>query len=176
MARQNPQLFPVKKQIDRGWANYKIIENAAQKQGAREGVFTPAQLSNAVRTADDTKDNRAYAHGQALLQDLANAASKVLPDTLTGSPTAEIRFWHTLLSGGVGAGAVMEPHAAAVGGAMLGMANLPYTKPGMAAVNALAQPAGPMRNALAQGAQAAGQYGAVPAGIAATQLSPQQGQ
>jgi hypothetical protein len=148
MADKNPALQAQKDAIDNGYAKFKIIQDAAAKQGTKEGVFTPSHLSQAVRERDKTKDKRAFSEGAALLQDLSNAAKSILPSEVRDSGTAGRLF----LGGGGLVGAAMHPLTAAGAVAGLGAAALPYTAKGTRLTNALvsrlAQPAGPVRNAL----------------------------
>jgi hypothetical protein len=71
------------------YANFKRVQNAAGKSGAIEGEFTPAQLGQAVRAMDKSKDKGQYAKGNALMQDLSDAARAVVGDKVPNSGTAE---------------------------------------------------------------------------------------
>ena len=88
IARQNPEYAKSLQNINKGYANFKIAQNAAGKIGADQGLFTPAQLHNAVRMKDITKDKRAFSEGDALMQDLSGAGKSVLPSTVPDSGTA----------------------------------------------------------------------------------------
>lgn len=105
--------------INLGWAKLARLEKAAGMQGAAEGVFTPAQLSSAVKTADKSVRNRAFARGDALLQDLSDPAKNVIGNVYPDSGTAG-RVAAMLATGGMGY--VSPPAAVAAGAAML-----PYT-------------------------------------------------
>lgn len=168
MARQNPLLQAAKNRIDAGYAKFKTVQNAATSLGAKDGVFTPFQLSRAIKTRDRSKDKAAFARGDAMMQDLATAARDVLPQTVPDSGTPE----RALLMGMIGGAAHIEPHTAA---ALAGLA-VPYTAPASkalnAAVNRLAQPAGPARNALADIMRNAGQIAAPGAGSMAAGVTP----
>ncbi|MEG7603096.1 hypothetical protein, partial [Listeria monocytogenes] len=74
VTRSNPAHADELKAINTGWASFKRIQNAAAKVGSEEGVFTPAQLQNAVRALDRSKDKARFAEGNALMQDLSGAA------------------------------------------------------------------------------------------------------
>jgi len=82
---------------NKAYANFKRVQNAAGKSGAIEGEFTPAQLGQAVRAMDKSKDKGQYAKGNALMQDLSDAARAVVGDKVPNSGTAE-----RLLYGGGG--------------------------------------------------------------------------
>ena len=173
MERSNPGQRAQLSAANATYAMLSRVEDASARRATPDGVFMPADLIRSIRAnARRTGRSKSFAAGNAMMQDFAEAGQEVLPDKLAGSPTEEIRAWHSFMSGGAGVGAYMHPMAAA----SIGLGALPYTRPGMAAINALAQPAGPVRNALAQVPATLGKYGAAPAGIAATQLSPQQGQ
>ena len=144
--RANPDLAAEKKAIDNAYSNFKIVQRAAQSTGTQEGVFTPAQLSQAVRMSDKSKDRSAFAKGTARMQDLSDSAKDVLPQRVPDSGTPERAALMALLTGG-GVGYV-NPLA----GIGLGAASLPYTKPGMALTNSvvsrLSQTPGVTRGAL----------------------------
>ena len=53
------------------WANFVRIQDAASRIGAKDGIFTPAQLTAAVRAKDGSGRKAAFARGDALMQDLA---------------------------------------------------------------------------------------------------------
>lgn len=72
------------------YANFLRVERAAGMQGAEKtgGVFSPAQLNSAVRAMDKTLHHRAYAEGNALMQDLSGAGQRVLTSNIPDSGTA----------------------------------------------------------------------------------------
>ena len=82
---------------------------AAARQGAQEGVFTPAQLKSAVRQLDPTMRKGAFARGQAPMQDIAEMGQEVIGRELPTSGTAERIMAGSALLGG----AYMEPTMAA---------------------------------------------------------------
>lgn len=162
MQRQNPALQAAKDRIDAGYAKFKTVQNASTALGAKDGVFTPAQLSRAVRARDRSKDKAAFARGDAMMQDLSTAARDVLPQVVPDSGTPE----RAALMGLIGGAAHIEPHT----GAVLGGLAVPYTAPASkamnAAVNRLAQTPGPTRSALAEIFRRGGQVAAPAAGSA----------
>jgi hypothetical protein len=87
-------------ELDKGYANFKVLQRAASSVGAKEGEFTPAQLLSAVKAADKSKDKGRFAGGNALMQDLAGPAKKVLSDTLGESGTTPRSLIAKLLTGG----------------------------------------------------------------------------
>ena len=104
LPRVNPGFSDELQAINTGYANYTRIRQAASSTaaGAREGMFTPAQLAQAVRAQDTSAGKGASATGQALMQDLAERGTNVLgakvPDSGTPGRAA-------LAGGGVLAGA-----------------------------------------------------------------------
>lgn len=104
LPRVNPGLSDELKAINTGYANYSRIRQAASSTaaGAREGIFTPAQLAQAVRGQDTSVGKGASATGQALMQDLAEQGTNVLGSKVPDSGTAG-RL--ALAGGGVAAGA-----------------------------------------------------------------------
>lgn len=124
--RQNPNLAPELAKINEGWANYVRLESAAALIGARDGVFSPAQLLSAVKASDRSVRKGAFSRGDALMQDLAETGKRVLGDTVPDSGTAS----RTLAA--LGAGGFIEPTTATLGA--VGM--LPYTRAGQSMANA----------------------------------------
>lgn len=103
LPRVNPGFSDELKAINTGYANYTRIRQAASSTaaGAREGMFTPAQLAQAVRGQDTSVGKGASATGQALMQDLAEQGTNVLGSKVPDSGTAG-RL--ALLGGGAAAG------------------------------------------------------------------------
>lgn len=88
LGRVNPQqLSQGLQEANRAFANLVRVERAAATSGATEGVFTPAQLSQAVRMSDSSSRRAATARGDALMQDLSDAGKAVLPATMGDSGT-----------------------------------------------------------------------------------------
>ena len=67
--RANPALADELGRINAGYAVFKRMERAASGLGTEEGAFTAAQLQNAVKALDKSKDKGRFARGEALLQD-----------------------------------------------------------------------------------------------------------
>jgi hypothetical protein len=87
VSRTNPDASALFKAADTAWANLVRLEGAAKKTA--DGVFTPGQLSTAVREADKSVRKRAVARGTALMQDLASAGQNVLGNKVPNSGTPE---------------------------------------------------------------------------------------
>lgn len=118
--RQNPAEAPALAAVNEGWANFVRLQSAASMLGAKDGVFSPAQLMSAVKSQDKTVRKGAFARGDALMQDLAEQGQRVLGKTVPDSGTP----YRTLTA--LGAGGMIEPTTAAAAG----VAMLPYTVPG----------------------------------------------
>lgn len=88
LSRSNPQQAAALKSADEAWANLVRVQTAAGMQGAKDRVFSPAQLASAVRSTDKTLRKRAFSEGTALMQDLATAGEKVLSSKYPDSGTA----------------------------------------------------------------------------------------
>ena len=131
LERANPAEAPKLKAIDRGYANLVRVENAASRLGARDGVFTPAQLQGAVRATDNSVRKRAVARGTAMMQDLASAGKEILPSSVADSGTATRGMLGYALGGG--ATHFLSPDA---GAGILG-AMAAYSKPGQRALTGL---------------------------------------
>lgn len=76
--KQNRKLYPELKKIDDAFADISVMRTAAANSGAESGVFTPKQLSTAVRQSDLTRGKRKFAVGKARLQKEADAALEVI--------------------------------------------------------------------------------------------------
>jgi hypothetical protein len=88
VARNNPDKAAELKSINSGWANYVRVRRAASGVGARDGVFSAPQLSNAVRASDKSVAKGDFAKGLALMQDLSDPAAAILPSSVPDSGTA----------------------------------------------------------------------------------------
>lgn len=84
-ARQNPDEAETLSAINRGWKSLTQVERAA---GNSSGDITAAGYSQAVKQSSDTARRRGYARGEALNQDLSDAASEILPSGVPDSGTA----------------------------------------------------------------------------------------
>lgn len=128
VARTNPNEAQALAAVDDGFANLTTIERAAAK--TQDGNYSPNQARTAMRQGDRTVRKRATARGTARMQGLVDDAQAVLPSTIPDSGTAG-----RLMAGGAGFLAATNPFLAAGGLAMAGA----YTRPGVAAINALSQ-------------------------------------
>lgn len=120
--KQNRELYPQLKKIDDAFADISVMRTAAANSGAENGVFTPKQLSLAVRQSDLTRGKRKFAMGKARLQKEADAALEVLGN----DPRAT-------LEGRV---------AAQVGGGLAALSNIPTALGATAATKAMYSDAG----------------------------------
>lgn len=146
IARNNPDYAGELQSINEGYANFARLRKASSAIGADEGDFTPAQLANAVRDADKTKDHGAYMAGNALMQDLSDPAKAVLPSKVPDSGTTG-RMVLPYLAGGGAAVLAGHPLATMLGAGTMGL----YTKPGQALARAILAPRPgtlPLRNAI----------------------------
>lgn len=127
-ARNSPKAAQAIKKADTAFASFLRLERASGMQGAREGVFSPAQLGSAARAMDTSLRRGASARGRALMQDTANTGRAVLGETLPNSGTAD-RLMTPLALGGA---YMVDPTLAAAG--IAGRAA--YTAPGQRAIAA----------------------------------------
>ena len=103
VARNSPAAAEALKRINTGWANLVRVEGAGKAAMNNEGLFTPAQLNQAIRTADSSARKRAASRGTALMQDLGTAGQQTLGGRVPNSGTVD----RLLLGGGaLGAGAI----------------------------------------------------------------------
>lgn len=87
VTRSNPQSAEELKAINKGYANFKRVQRAASSVAAEDGVFSPAQLHNAVKALDRSKDKARFSEGNALMQDLSRPAKTVLGSKVPDSGT-----------------------------------------------------------------------------------------
>lgn len=97
-ANSPPAVVAEYQAANRAFANLVRVEKAAGMSDT--GIFSPAQLKNAIRTSDRSSRKRAVARGEALLQDLGTDAKVVIGNTLNDSGTPERAMMSTLLLGG----------------------------------------------------------------------------
>lgn len=140
LARVNPpELAQKLSNANQAWANFVRLRTAASSTGAmnNEGIFTAAQLQNAVRSADKSVGKGATATGNALMQDLSGAGQRVLGSKYPDSGTVGRGLMALLAPGSIGAGLVSAPvpTLAILGG--IGAGSLPYTQTGQRLAAAL---------------------------------------
>lgn len=99
VGRNSPEAASRLADINRGWANLVRVERAGSAAVNSDGVFSPAQLNNAIKAADASARKRAVGRGTALMQDLGNSGSS-LGNKVPNSGTAD-----RLMLGGAGLGA-----------------------------------------------------------------------
>jgi hypothetical protein len=137
--RSNPQQADRLAAINKAYAMQLRVENAAGRLGSKEGVFSPAALQGAVKQVG--RNNRQFARGDALMQDLSEAGVKVLGQKVPDSGTP----FRLAVGAGAPAAAYLGSPALAAG---LGLGMLPYTGLGQrvaqAALTARPQFAGPL--------------------------------
>lgn len=125
LARNNPQYAEQLNNINNAFANYARIRSAGSMANTQD-AFTPSQLAAAIRQADKSAGKGQTATGQALMQDLSDAAVSTLPSKIPTSGTSERTAINSIIGSGLGAGTVMgTPYAGAVAG-ILGTTALPY--------------------------------------------------
>lgn len=134
--RNNPAYAEELRAINAGWANFKRLERAAGYVGAEDGVFSASQLQSAVKALDRSKDKGKFARGDAMMQELSDAAKTVLGSKVPNSGTAD----RLMNAGALGSGLVnpMIP-AGLLAGA--GMYSAPVQRALLAAVSSRPQAA-----------------------------------
>lgn len=121
LVRLNPQYADQLQRVNASFANLVRLQKAAGTVGASEGIFTPAQLAQAVRSSDRTVRKNQYAQGRALMQDLSDAARSAMPTAVPDSGTAERLM---LNAGALGSGLYSPAIPAG-----LAAASIPYFSP-----------------------------------------------
>lgn len=107
VSRSSPANAAALSNANKGYANFVRIRNAASKLGAKEGIFSPSQLQNAVRASDKSVGKGSFSKGNALMQDLSEPAANVLPSTVPDSGTPMRLLTDAGIVGSVGTGAAM---------------------------------------------------------------------
>jgi hypothetical protein len=124
LERSNPKFASQLRKINQSYAAFARVREATSRIGANEGVFTPDHLLSAAQRLDKSAGKGSFARGDAVMQELAEKAKKVIgvkyPDSGTAGRLGEF---------GAIAGLMANP-AVAVGGAVGG--SLPYTQTGQA--------------------------------------------
>lgn len=129
LERNNPQFAGELQNINAGYAAFLRAQNAAGRIGSHEGVFSPAALRGAVRQLDPSRNKAAFARGNALLQDLADAGQSVLGSRVPDSGTP-FRIANMIALGG---GYMVNPGVPAG----IGAASLLYSSPAQRFANML---------------------------------------
>lgn len=124
VTRSNPNHAGELQRINEAFRRLVVTDKAAGSQGAVEGVFTPNQLSAAVKSSDRSARDRNFAAGRATMQDLSDAAKSVMPSSVPDSGTPFRTFLNSGLIGQVAALPMLAATPA-------------YTRPGLAAMEAL---------------------------------------
>lgn len=115
-ARQNPSYAKALSNANQAWAKLVRLEGAAKSSVVNDGVFTPGQYLNAIKSNSKSVRKRDFSRGTALGQELGEAGQRVLGNTYPDSGTAG-RLMPMLQ----GASAVANP-LLALGGTAAGMA------------------------------------------------------
>jgi hypothetical protein len=84
-SRQNPDVAKEMRALNQGWKSLTQVERAS---GNSKAAVSPSGYSQAVKLSSDTVRRRGYARGDALNQDLSDAASAILPSDIADSGTA----------------------------------------------------------------------------------------
>lgn len=157
--RQNPEAAARLEAADRAYAILSRVKGAASRAGADGGIVTPAQVLAEVRK---TGPRGSFARGEAMGQELAEAAKETLPSTVpdSGTPFRGLLLGSPLLAGPAEAAGVDMAAPALIGAGVLGGL---YTRPGQAvlrgAIGARPSMAAPLRRGLLEMAPYSGIVG-----------------
>jgi hypothetical protein len=132
LERSNPKYAGELQELNSAWAAFSRAQGASIRRVKSNGVFSPADLLADIKA---NSSRGTFARGNGLLQDLASAGDQVLPSTVPDSGTAGRVLWADMLAGLTGGGAAIGVHAPMA----LGAGALPYTRAGMAGINAAAR-------------------------------------
>lgn len=157
LERSNPTYAPVLKNINQGYSKLLRVERAAGSLGAKDGVFTGAQLTSAVKALDPSRNKRAFARGNAPMQEFAETGKDILGQTVPDSGTPY------RMALGAGAAGYVDPMLG--GAAVAGMA--PYTSAGQNIMSHVLMGGAKYRGPVADAARALSPYAAAGAGVEA---------
>ncbi len=152
LERANPNHQDELQTLNSAWAAFARAQGASIRRVKSQGVFSPADLLQDIRSSTT---RGVFARGDGLLQDIADAAERVLPSSVPDSGTAgRLGMWDLLVGGGM---ATVKPEA------LVGAAGVaaPYTKPGMAVVNKAARKAPTLKNLTGAGTPKTGAAAAI---------------
>lgn len=125
--------------IDAAYAGAVRVQGAQGMIGAKEGIFTPAQLLSQVRSQSGGVRKSQFAKGDALLQDFATSGDKVLGSSVPDSGTAGRLLLNVGALGAVGGGASMlDEHPLLASGLLAGAGA--YTPAGRRMLSAMVAP------------------------------------
>ena len=122
--RASPMYAPLLQKVNKGYAEYKRLEDAAAARTSLDGIFTPETYRGSVHRMASKAER---GHGKALGQDFATDAVEVLGRQVPDSGTP----YRTLAA--LAASGAIEPNSAALGT----LAMLPYTQAGRKASEVL---------------------------------------
>lgn len=124
---QNAKFVPELRKVDRAYAEAEVLRDAVNRVAPdKQGIFTPNDLSMAVRTAAGRLGEKSLSRGQAMLQKEAQAATSIMGGTDRGTSAV----------GALGAAyaGASNPAIAALGVTGIGIA---YSKYGQKAIDTL---------------------------------------
>lgn len=118
--------------INAGYAKFVRLQTAAAGASEKEGgMFTPFQLSKAVKAGDSSVRKGGFARGDALMQGLSSAGEQVLPSSVPDSGTGLRMLMHEIPMM-IGFGAESQHFLPQLAGTMAlgGAAGFPYSATG----------------------------------------------
>lgn len=121
IGRSSPQAGALIKRADKGWAIYSVMNDAAAAASNRGGVFLPGQLNTQARASAKAFGSNMAGKGKGTLQDIATAASRLLPDSYGNPGTA-----NAVGLGALGMHTVANPVSGVATAAGLTAAATPY--------------------------------------------------
>jgi hypothetical protein len=134
LERNNPKYAGELSKLNDSYSRLATLENATARIGTDDGRFTPSQFLAAVRNSDRSIRKNKFARGEAQMQDLARAGKKVLGAKYPDSGTVGRSIPAAMLLSGAGIASLGKTAAG------LGLASLPYTRPGQMFMSALMAP------------------------------------
>lgn len=96
MAAQNPAVAQQIKNTHEAFKNHRVLETAASRRGADEGVYTPDQFKSAVQQAAGKSQT---ASGLGRFAGEATTAQNVMGGTVPNSGTADRAMWQKIAMG-----------------------------------------------------------------------------
>lgn len=169
LERTNPNYADRLRDINSSYAAFMRAADASMLRAGSGGVFSPNDL---LQTVKRSSTKGAFRRGDGLFQDIAEAAAEVLPAEV---PKSLGLVGHGAITGLLGGALHFEPMVAAA----IGAGSLPYTKPGLSAINTFARRTpgtmGPALNSISQTGPAAAGVAAIPEGYSPHQIQSFEG-
>jgi len=115
------------RRINQAYGRGATLRDAGSRVTAEDGIFSPAHLHNAVRSADQSVGKGQFARGNAPMQDYSQAAKTVMSRKVVDSGSPERAAVMAMLAA---PGAILAPQMTLGAGTALASMGALYSRPG----------------------------------------------